>query len=309
MSAPSLDSKPWLAGRVPREVDFPKGMLATEERRMLFWITRHHFSNQGSVIDAGAYAGASAFCLASGLARSNYASSPRARVHSYDWFVAYDEYVAEALSRDFSPTLVGDSFRDVFDFQTAKYSDRIIAHEGDFFTQSPPDDQIEILFIDLAKTEELNQRVILDFFPRLVPGVSFVIHQDYNHAWLPHIHVSMGLLDAYFELVDPLVHLCSRVWRLKEEISWQALISAMEIGRPIAEGVRVLDRLIEKESMVAVAEMLKVVKLKLLLTNGTSEEAEAFNRTLPMDCHLDSSVLWQAQLAEVRKMYNLESAK
>src|SRR5262245_59100379 len=101
MSTLNLSSKPWLSAKIPREVTFPKGMLGVEERRMLYWLGRYYFSNRGTVVDAGAYAGASGFCLASGLAASNYVS-PLACVHSYDWFVANDDTVADALSRDFA---------------------------------------------------------------------------------------------------------------------------------------------------------------------------------------------------------------
>jgi hypothetical protein len=291
-----VTSKPWLSAEIPREVYFPKGMLGAEERRMLFWLARECFLGRGVVVDAGAYVGASAFCLASGLSQSEHADAPSAVVHSYDLFIANEAYLTDPLSGDFGPITTGDSFRDVFEFQTGKYADRIVIHEGDFLTQSAPD-QIEILFIDVAKTERLNQRVLCSFFPKLIPGVSVVIQQDYYQTWHPYIPISMWLLNEYFELIDPLVPLQSRVWRLKKEIPVDALVKASQ-NRPVEENVRLLDRLIEEEMLSEMVEALKVTKLGLLLTEGLTEEAKAYNDTLPDASH--DGPLWQTQLADWR---------
>ena len=40
---------------------------------------------------------------------------------------------------------------------------------------------IEILFIDLAKSWDLNRWVLTKTFPRLIPGHSVVIQQDWVH--------------------------------------------------------------------------------------------------------------------------------
>jgi len=52
----------------------------------------------------------------------------------------------------------------------------------------PATTPIEIMFLDLAKSWELNQHVISNYFPALVPGISTLVQQDYvhfNEYWVP----------------------------------------------------------------------------------------------------------------------------
>src|ERR1700722_6335934 len=154
---PPATRKPWNDIPFPPEIAFPRGMIGEEERRMLFWLGRYFYSGGGVIVDAGAFAGASAFCLAAGLSRSPFAGSPFARILSYDLFKAVDGYVAQAISKDFHKIELGDSYLDVFRYQTALYSTLIDARQGDFLSASVPNESIEILFVDVAKTAQLNE--------------------------------------------------------------------------------------------------------------------------------------------------------
>jgi Methyltransferase domain len=298
---PQLDrAKPWLSIPVPREIDFPKGMLGSEERRLLFWATGHYFQGRGAIVDAGAFAGASAFCLASGLANSKFAH-PLARVQSYDWFVAHDDPVAKHLTGAFTPTEIGANFRDVFEYQTGKYRERIDIHQGDFLELAAPPGEIEILFIDIAKTAELNAKVLLDYYPKLIPGVSLVIQQDFYQAWLPYIHTSMMLLDGYFDLVDPLVAGESRVWRLKEAIPLHVLKETVAATLSAEQNICLLDRAITAEKAPPVAIMIKAAKLLALMEAGRIEEARAYDLTLPETDDSNPSPGWEDHLSGIRE--------
>ena len=59
----------------------------------------------------------------------------------------------------------------------------IIHHEED-----------QVLFIDVAKTWRINDVVIAQFFPKLIPGHSIIIQQDYMWGFGPWIHITMALL-------------------------------------------------------------------------------------------------------------------
>src|SRR5688572_30386096 len=149
-----LKSKPWNApaADIPPSIFQPKGMLGDEERRCLYWLGRHVFSNRGSIIDAGAFIGSSAFCLAEGIARAGFSKLPKPPVHSYDSFVVLDDYVAETISREVRPISRGDAFIDIFNTQNAVHASLIETHAGDFLQQTWRNGPIEILFIDLAKS-------------------------------------------------------------------------------------------------------------------------------------------------------------
>jgi hypothetical protein len=74
---------------------------------------------------------------------------------------------------------------------------------GDLTKREPPPNPIEILFIDLAKHWTVSDHLVRHFFPKLIPGHSIVIQQDYLYqtgtGWLP---VTMEFLSEYFEIVD-----------------------------------------------------------------------------------------------------------
>jgi hypothetical protein len=212
-------SKPWLdpqAG-VPRRVHFAKGLLGAEERRALYWLAREVVLGEGHVVDAGSFMGASAFALAAGLTDSRRAAARRFRVHCYDMFTAFEAYTAEQIARDFGGH-DGSDFRDVFAFQTGQHGDRLVVHQGDLLRQRWTGEPVELLFIDVAKTRELNFHIMREFFLSLMPGHSIVLHQDYFFSRHPLIHATMEFLSERFVLVDPVIKWCTRAWRLEAPI-------------------------------------------------------------------------------------------
>jgi len=238
--------KPWNAEGVPAGVLDPIGMIGPEERRALHWIARE-WTGDGAIVDAGSYLGASAFCLAAGVA----ASGRRARgpvIHAYDRFRADDEYVAEAITRAARPTARGDSYLDLFHAQTARHAELIRAIPGDFLEARWTGGDIDVLFVDIAKTPELNAHLVGEFFPALVPGRSLLVQQDWYHCWHPHIHVTMEYLADEFELADEHIEHQSRLWALRQPIP------AAKIGRlarrelPREERRDLLDRLVDRSS-------------------------------------------------------------
>ena len=207
--------KPWLdLKNVPTEIYRPKGMLGPEERGMLYWATREDFTGQGQVVDAGAFLGASAYALARGIADRGDGKTPGPIwVHSYDYFSVVDDYVGAFIANQIRPVESGDSYLDLFRQQLGTLADRVRPYAGDMRTHDWEGSPIEILFIDIAKTKELNSHILRQFFPRLIPGRSIVIQQDFYHAWHPYIHVTMQVLKKYFEIIDPDCPYQSRVYR------------------------------------------------------------------------------------------------
>jgi|GEM_PF-5072735 len=83
------------------------------------------------------------------------------------------------------------------------------------------DDDIEIMFLDVCKTPELNFSM-QKLYSRMIPGRSLLIHQDYIHPCLPYIKVTMGYLAEYFEYIGS-TRINSAVWLLKKEIPQEIL--------------------------------------------------------------------------------------
>jgi hypothetical protein len=168
-----LSAKPWnAAGVAPSTLDTAIGMIGPEERRALWWLAREVLRD-GAIVDAGSFLGASTFCLAAGAAASPHAAERKGPiVHAFDHFKAIDAYVAETISRQVRPTAPGDSYLDLFMAQVEPHASIIRAVPGDFLQARWDEGPIDLLFIDVAKSEALNAHVVGTMFPHLVPGES-----------------------------------------------------------------------------------------------------------------------------------------
>ena len=278
----SLRGKPWNSTEVPDEVLKAHGMLGEEERRCLFHLAKEHYSGRGEVVDAGAFIGASASSLAAGMAASGRVEGSGKHLFSYDYFAAIDEYVADFISESVRPIERGESYLDVFEGQTAPWSDLIEAIPGDFCEAEWIGSPIELLFIDIAKTRKLHSHVVRSFFGHLIPGHSVVIHQDYQHAWHPYIHISMEFLGDHFELIDPLVEHQSRVWIYKEEIPEDRLARVVDYDFTVEERAELLEDLVARESGPS-RDMLRVVQYWSAWTGKDLERAERYRAELDAD--------------------------
>jgi hypothetical protein len=72
-----------------------------------------------------------------------------------------------------------------------------------------------VLFVDIAKSWSLNEVVVRQFFPCLLPGRSVVVQQDYAFAFQPWIAITMEHLSDHFEAVafaeyNSVVFVCTR---------------------------------------------------------------------------------------------------
>jgi hypothetical protein len=267
-------------------------MLGHEERSLLNWITANEYSGCGAIIDAGAFLGASAFCLASGLRANHLPAKP---IHSYDYFRALDDYVAKDINEKIRQTKIGDDYLDIFQANTKPYEDLIEIHAGNFLDQKWSGEPVEILFIDIAKTNDLNNHLMREFFPRLIPEKSIVIQQDFYHCWHPYIHASMEALREHFTIVDPLADF-SRIYRLNKSISPDDIERVIElIG---TDELSLLNLFVSRESgkMRAMAE---VIRLWHLLGKN---ELELFDQGMEnlREVHGQSNELWSTQACQLK---------
>jgi hypothetical protein len=176
-------------------------MLAPYEAGMLRWLAAHAYTGRGDIADLGCFLGGSTCCFGDGL-RANPNTQPRRSIHSYDMLVTpndpFDSYANSLIG---PAKKAGDSFRDLFDANTAAYADLIEVHQGDLREQMAPPRQIEILFIDIAKSSSLNDHIVRNFFSRTIGPGAIIAHQDYNHPWLPWVHITANLLRPVCEYV------------------------------------------------------------------------------------------------------------
>lgn len=271
---------------------------------MLYWLAAEHYSGAGVIVDAGAYLGASAFALASGLAQSRHADAPLAKIHSYDRFVADDDYVQNDISQRFFPVPAGYDFQGLFEFQTALCAERIVVHRGDFIAAPAPDAPIEILFIDIAKTAALNDRLVEHYFTRLIPGQSVVVQQDFYQAWYPYIPITMEYFRDWFAIAAGEVADNSRLYLLMRKIPRRAIDQFLK-GLSIERETELLGRAIDRSSgpgqmMLRVAEVLHLVDRQ-----GRPDAARAAAAALRRDPKFQPDAYYADQLATIERYRQL----
>jgi hypothetical protein len=187
---------------LPEELRHVKTMLSAQELDLLYTLARDRYTGRGEIVDAGAFLGGSTLALAGGLRDNPGTFGKGGRVHSYDLFVS-DRFVSQFI--DGYPE--GTSTRPYYDSVIADVASYVSVHEGDVTASRWPIDRpIEIFFIDVAKSWQINDFLLQQFFPRLIPGVSTVIQQDYHWPHTPWISITMELL------ADHVTYLGSMPW-------------------------------------------------------------------------------------------------
>jgi hypothetical protein len=179
---------------LPSELGQVKTMLSTEELALLYTLARDTYTGRGEIVDGGAFLGGSTLALGCGLRDNRRVADKAGRIYSYDMFVP-EQYSAHHLA-SFPP---GTTNRQCYDATIAPIASYVRTFEGDIKTFPwDPARPIEILFIDVAKSWDINDFLLHQFFPRLIPGVSHVIQQDYHWPHVPWLSVTMELLSDYF---------------------------------------------------------------------------------------------------------------
>lgn len=237
-------SNVWYEEIIPEDsLGSVKTMLSLNERQMLHWMAREmDLTTNGCIVDAGCFLGGSTLSFATGLAANKSQGSKKYRIHTYDIFITPNhEYSIGLIGNDRKP---GDSVLDIFTKNLGHNFSSVLVNSGDFMEATPPARPIDILFVDITKTRELNAKIILEFFPLLIPGKSIVIQQDHNDHSCPWANATMEYLSKYFEVLCD--ESSSRVFRLKKRIPAFFLRRAarMQLGQEFD----MLQRLVAKEA-------------------------------------------------------------
>jgi hypothetical protein len=190
---------PWRALDVSgRDVNPIPSMITEDEALYLHWLARCRYRGLGAIVDGGPLLGGSTVALAEGLRRNAQVSERRGRIHSYDLF-EYTPLMTRVFRGRKAPA-PGASLLAEFQRNVQPWHDSIVVYPGDVCDRQWTGGPIEILFIDLAKTWDIQRHLLREFFPHLVPGVSVVVQQDYFFVSCYWIHLVMEALSPYFRI-------------------------------------------------------------------------------------------------------------
>ena len=218
-----LKGRPWREAPLPSQavLDVPT-MLTEPELQLLHWLGAEYWSGEGKILDGGCFLGGSTASLASGVAAGGKETAGEPPIVTYDLF-RLDQFMPVHLSdADAEELDEGDSFRGIFDRNIAPWSELVEVREGDITQYGWSGEPIEVAFLDLLKTWPLNDYVLREFFGSMIPGRTILVQQDFTHEFCPWIHVTMGMLDDYFEQLDFLDYY-SAVYLLREPIPAEVL--------------------------------------------------------------------------------------
>jgi hypothetical protein len=235
----------WRTDEPPPETFAVPSMLGNDERRLCFSLSRDTFSGEGAIVDAGAFLGGSTMAFATGLlARS--ALPRRSVLHSFDNFLldAYSIKHYIDTIRD-GPRAVGDSCYDLFARNIASVASFVTLHKGDIRKIGWDGSPIEILFLDIVKGKDINDLVLRDFFPALIPEHSVLIQQDYIHEGHFWIHITMEYLREYFTFVE-FVEYSSTVYLLNKPIPRDVLEGCMWNTLTTSDKLRLMDSAVRR---------------------------------------------------------------
>jgi hypothetical protein len=224
----SLIRRPWRDAALPVDATGIPTMLSKDERRLLYGLARDYARDDAAIVDAGCFLGGSTGALLAGV-RDRMETWTGAPVASYDLF-RVEAYTMEKFFGDEPGVEVGASFRDRFDANLARFDVPHVVHQGDITRIGWGRGPIDVLFLDVLKSWEINDAVLRDFFPALVPGRSVIVHQDYAGGYMPWIAITVELMRDSLLLLD---------W-----MEWGSHVFFVERELPadvIEEGVSALD--------------------------------------------------------------------
>lgn len=191
------------------------GMTSKSEQDFLTRFGNSRYVGTGEVIDLGCWLGSTTISLARGLsANPAFAGSGR-KIRAFDafrWYEGMDEAAAGArLAKSYLP---GDDFVGEFRLRTEPYREIIDIRKGDLAEARWDGPPIEFLLVDAMKSFELANAIVRGFYPKLMPGTSLVMHQDFAHFFTVWIHLIQWRLRSFFEFDSEVPGSSSVVFRL-----------------------------------------------------------------------------------------------
>ncbi len=213
-----------LRAPLPDMVRHIPSMMSIDERKLLFHLAKHEYHAQGVIMDAGVFCGASTICLGAGLmANASYRDfvgySPRV-IQTYEYGVVnpgmmtfFERHGVKGHWQ------VGDSFDDYLRLNIEPVDHLVDLHMGDIALAKWDGTPIEIMFLDVLKSADIQLAIMREFMPALIPG-GILIQQDYFIDGVPFVKLMQELFADHFEYLGEIQS--SGIFRLVKPIAKEA---------------------------------------------------------------------------------------
>jgi hypothetical protein len=260
-----------LLGTIVPAAQTVPSMMSMAEKRILFNLARKQFTGEGIIVDAGIFLGASTVCFGEGIRRNTLVERicqrwPETGVKP---IVSFERGIINAGMPAFFERhkvagmgAVGESFASAVERNIAPVADLVDLRIGDILESARDvSSPVEILFLDVLKLPEISRLAVRQFFPRLIPGVSIVVQQDYFIDLLPYIRTDQEFFSDYFTYIgeagSSALFLCTR--RIDD-----AAISRLDQGVPAADQERLATVAMQRSADPARRFMMALSKTRLI---------------------------------------------
>jgi hypothetical protein len=195
------------------------GMTSSNEQAYFQWLAEHVYKQNGAIVELGCWLGSISIPIVKGLRSNKRTDNPK--LHVYDLF-QWEHNMEDTVSI-YRPDLKGtyhdgDDFEPLYHQMVADYHDALIVKKSDLGSEKWVGGAIEILVVDAMKYESLLDNIQQQFFPSLIAGKSFVIHQDFLHFYETWIHIAMYRLRHYFDWIYQVPDAGSVVFKCRHSI-------------------------------------------------------------------------------------------
>jgi hypothetical protein len=262
-----LLGRPWRETTAPEDVLTVPTMLQAQEQALLYWAARDYADGSGAIVDAGCFLGGSSASLLAGVRdrREPWTGPP---VTSYDLFKV-EEYTIKRFFSSEDRLAVGDSFRSVYDRRIGAYPGPHVVREGDIASLGWDGGPIDVLFVDVLKSWDINDAFLRDFFPHVVPGETLLLHQDYGWGDIPWLQITVELMRDSLRWLDA-IPAGTHAFLVEKPIPDKVLAMSVK-DLPAASKLELIDQAIANNEGEA-REMAQVAKGVLLGNLGRASE-------------------------------------
>jgi hypothetical protein len=198
------------------------GMLTDDELHFLETYARFSYTGAGKIVDLGTWLGASAGALARGLRFNEHRHRFVHPIQSYDQFLwqSWMTPIAQSMQTP-SAFCEGDDF---LNYAAAALGELLLFIQltrADLSRELLVPDPIEFLMIDAMKSWPLANAISKSFLPKLIPGRSIVVQQDFGHYHpvTATNHILMWLLRDWLEPVYQVPASTSSVFFLRKALN------------------------------------------------------------------------------------------
>jgi hypothetical protein len=156
--AKGLQRRPWLEETFP--IAF-LSMIFPGRQQLLYHLGRRVYRGVGNVVDLGALLGSAVVCLAAGHKDSGKLSLRK--LHSFHMFFCPSEGFSRTPIK--SGKKLGDCTLDIYHKPVGSLINGVQVYEGDIIRMAKQGGRGAILFVDGAKTRDVNEAETVDIVP------------------------------------------------------------------------------------------------------------------------------------------------